>query len=332
MPTKRTLFVVAILSVACGFLITPFGPGVASRAQDQDASTLYAQAVALINEGRLGDAINALKQAVKVKPDYIEAYYRLGEAYSRLGDKKKAVDSYKQAIKYNPNSALAYQKLGGAYNEAGDPKKAAEAYSEAVRLDPKAADAHYKLGVIYVQRNKEQAAVNEYQILQSLDPKLAQQLYNLIYKPMVGVVSDGTVRLKVIATDPEGSPVTGLTSDDFQVIEERTVQPITISSNSGAPTVLGVAIDTSGSLRPIFPLVVASAKVIVDKTLPSDETLLVRFVSSDKIETLQEFTSDKQTLTKAIESLYIEGGQSAVVDAVYLSAQSVAGQNFLDRT
>jgi Ca-activated chloride channel homolog len=332
MRRKLPTAAVAMLAILSLPVVTPFGRSLARQAQTQDASTFYEQGVKLIKAGELEEAIKALKQAIKLKPDYVDAYFRLGETYGQMDDFKKAADAYKQIVKYTPTSVVAYTKLGGAYYEAGERKKAIDAYTEALRLDPKAAEVHYKLGVVYVQENKEQPAVAEYNILQTLNPKLAQDLYNLIYKPMVGLVGDGTVHLNVVATDAQGAPVSGLTKDDFQVVEDGVTQPFALSVNRDSPRGIAVAIDTSGSLRAIFPLIIDSAKAIVAKTAPADETFLVRFISSNKIEKLQEFTSDKQALAKAIDGLYIEAGQSAVVDATYISAESLAGYRFPDRS
>jgi Ca-activated chloride channel homolog len=330
MRPNRILSCAILLAFSCVLVGMPSKAGIALKTQEQDASTYYKQGVALFKEGNFKEAIKALKQVIKLQPDYVDAHNLLGEMFSEIRDFDKAVDSYKQAAKYQPNSPVTHVKLGGAYYAKGDYNKAVEAYNEALRLDPKAADVHYKLGVIHAQRQKEQAAVGEYNILQSLDPKLAQELYNLIYKPLVPVVSNGAVRFSVIAMDRHGAPVNGLTTEDFQVLEGDLAQSFTISSNSAAPTVIGIAIDTSGSVRPVFNLVIASAKYIVERALAQDETFLLRFISSDKIETVQEFTSDKKTVAKAIDTLYIEGGQSAVVDAVYLCAERVAGYKFPD--
>jgi Ca-activated chloride channel homolog len=50
----------------------------------------------------------------------------------------------------------------------------------------------------------------------------------------------------------------------------------------------------------------------------------VRFISSDKIEQVLDFTSDKAALVKALGSLYTEGGQTAIIDAVYVSFEHLA--------
>src|SRR5262249_36754433 len=48
------------------------------------------------------------------------------------------------------------------------------------------------------------------------------------------------------------------------------------------------------------------------------------FISSDKIETVQDFTPSKDLLMDGLDSLYVEGGQTAIIDAVYLSAEHVS--------
>jgi Ca-activated chloride channel family protein len=70
--------------------------------------------------------------------------------------------------------------------------------------------------------------------------------------------------------------------------------------------------------------VVDAGKTIINSNKPGDETFLVRFISSDKIETVQDFTSNKELLTDGLESFYVEGGQTAIIDAVYLSAEHVS--------
>lgn len=330
MRITGTRFQFSLVAIALVLTVVPGAIGIATKPQGPDAAIYYEQGQALFKAEKFKEAVNAFKQAIKLKPDYVDAYYRLGETYYELGEFDKVVDTYKQAVRCQPDSALAYEKLGEAYSDKGDYQKAGEAYNEAIRLNPKAPDLHYRLGVTYYQRDKKKEAIAEYNVLQTLDPNLAQDLYNLIYKPVLSVVSDGAVRLKALAIDSQGNPVSGLTTEDFQVVEEGTPQLISVSTKSDAPVFFGVAIDSSGSVRPIFNLVVASAKAIIEKAQPQDKTLLVRFISSDKIETLQEFTSDRKKLTNAIDTLYVEGGQSAIVDAVYLSAQSVGGHKFPD--
>jgi Ca-activated chloride channel family protein len=70
--------------------------------------------------------------------------------------------------------------------------------------------------------------------------------------------------------------------------------------------------------------VIDTAKTIINSNKPGDETFLMGFISSDKIETLMDFSPKKDDLLDAVDNLYTEGGQSAIVDAVYLAAEHVA--------
>src|SRR5205814_6943774 len=90
------------------------------------------------------------------------------------------------------------------------------------------------------------------------------------------------------------------------------------------PVIYGMAIDTSGSTRPIFTQILDAAKTILNSNKRGDETFLERFISSDKIETVQDFTANKDALLDGLDSLYVEGGQTAVIDGVYLAAEHVA--------
>jgi len=45
--------------------------------------------------GRYQDAIEAYKQAIRIKPDYAEAHNNLGVTYLQTGDKGLALEEYK---------------------------------------------------------------------------------------------------------------------------------------------------------------------------------------------------------------------------------------------
>jgi Ca-activated chloride channel family protein len=102
------------------------------------------------------------------------------------------------------------------------------------------------------------------------------------------------------------------------------VQPIESFTREEVPISYGLAVDTSGSLRSQLQSVIDAGKTIINSNKKGDETFLVRFISSDKIETVQDFTSNKELLMDGLDNFYIEGGQTAIIDAVYLSAEHVS--------
>jgi Ca-activated chloride channel homolog len=134
------------------------------------------------------------------------------------------------------------------------------------------------------------------------------------------------VILHVRVTDADGNAVTDVPQSGFQVTEDGIPKEIELFMNREIPLSYGLVIDSSGSMRSQFSQVIRAGQVIVASNKPGDETFIIRFVSSDKIETAQEPTSDKARLLNTLNQFYVEGGASAVVDAVYLSAQKLAEQ------
>ncbi|MEH2462784.1 tetratricopeptide repeat protein, partial [Nostoc sp.] len=72
--------------------------------------------------------------AIKINPNYSDAYYNWGNARSTLGDKKGAIEDYSQAIKINPNYSDAYYNWGNARSTLGDKKGAIEDFQKAADL------------------------------------------------------------------------------------------------------------------------------------------------------------------------------------------------------
>lgn len=132
------------------------------------------------------------------------------------------------------------------------------------------------------------------------------------------------VTLNVRVIDRNNRPINNISKDEFRVFEDGVPQAVFSFTEEEVPVIYGLAVDTSGSLRPAFEQVINAAKAIINSNKRGDETFLERFISSDKIETIQDFTSSKDALMDGLDTLYIEGGQTAVIDGVYLAAEHVA--------
>lgn len=137
-------------------------------------------------------------------------------------------------------------------------------------------------------------------------------------------IDTNLTRLNVRVIDRANRPVNDVKQGEFRVFEDGVLQQIDYFSREEVPISYGLVIDNSGSLRFQINQVIEAGKTIINSNKTGDETFLVRFVSNDKIETVQDFTSDQEQLMDALEQLYTEGGQTAVIDAVMLSAERVA--------
>ena len=132
------------------------------------------------------------------------------------------------------------------------------------------------------------------------------------------------VILNVRVTDSTNHAVVDVNQDAFSVTEDGVAQKITFFSKAIIPLSYGLLIDNSASLRTQLNAVIQTGAKIVDSNKQDDETFIVRFISRDKIETVQEVTSDKRLLIGALANLYVEGGQTAIIDALYLSVEKLA--------
>jgi Ca-activated chloride channel homolog len=132
------------------------------------------------------------------------------------------------------------------------------------------------------------------------------------------------VQLHVRVIDRNNRPINNIAQNEFHVFEDGVAQPIESFTREEVPISYGLAVDTSGSLRSQLQSVIDAGKSIINSNKQGDQTFLVRFISSDKIETVQDFTDNKELLADGLDSFYVEGGQTAIIDAVYLSAEHVS--------
>src|SRR4051812_7369223 len=161
-------------------------------------------------------------------------------------------------------------------------------------------------------------------ILTDAPPEMANPLGAEIDEGGKVVVDTDLVNLNVRVIDRNNRPIGDLRQEDFHVLENGVPQQIFYFSKEEVPISYGLAIDTSGSLRSQLNQVLEAGKTIINSNKRGDETFLVRFISSDKIEQVQDFTANKDDLLDSLDTFYTEGGQTAVVDAVYVSAEHVA--------
>ena len=127
---------------------------------------------------RYAEAIDAYREAVRLKADYREAYVFLANALDYEGRYDDAV----WAARYDPQWATAQLYLGDAYRQMGRNIEAIVAYKEAIRLKPDNADAHYGLGLSYLALKDRDSAQQEQQALQKLNPEMAAKLLAQIQK------------------------------------------------------------------------------------------------------------------------------------------------------
>ncbi|MGB4989178.1 MAG: VWA domain-containing protein, partial [Pyrinomonadaceae bacterium] len=93
------------------------------------------------------------------------------------------------------------------------------------------------------------------------------------------------------------------------------------SNGRPIPLSYGIVVDNSGSLREKIEDVAKAANGIITANSEKDEVFLIRFTSSEKIRLIQDLTSDKNALKSKVDEFFIEGGQTAMLDALMFAAK-----------
>src|SRR5262249_20618886 len=129
-----------------------------------------------------GEAISALQEAIRLKPDFADAYNTLGSALFKAQQFDQAIAVYKKTLALTPTDAETHNNLGLAYFKAKRYPDAVTSFQTAIRLKQAYTEAHLNLAITYVALGDKQAVVDEYRILLSLDRKVASEFYQRFVK------------------------------------------------------------------------------------------------------------------------------------------------------
>jgi tetratricopeptide (TPR) repeat protein len=135
-----------------------------------EAQCEYAKTYVKTSQGA-EKAIELFERAIKLKPDYAEAYNGLGWAYLdtwgiraalRPPSRKNctvAIEFFEKAVSLNPAYFDSYLGLGFCYNRLGRNKDALPYLEKAVQLNPDDGNAWTYLRLVYEELNRYEEAI-----------------------------------------------------------------------------------------------------------------------------------------------------------------------------
>jgi tetratricopeptide (TPR) repeat protein len=134
---------------------------------------------ALLETGRVQEAVNQYVAALRIDPNDAQAHYNLGGVLLDAGRVDEAIPELQAAVHDAPGFSWAHDNLGSAYARVGRFPEALEQYAEAVRADPSHAQARFNLGNMLVRAGRLNDAITQYQASIQLAPDLTAARYNL---------------------------------------------------------------------------------------------------------------------------------------------------------
>ncbi len=139
----------------------------------------FPQALAFIQEGRLEQALLALRTLLAAEPDHAEAWYKHGNVLKDLNRPHEALASYQRALELEPRHAAAHCNRGVVVLSLGKPDNALREFRQAIEIDPHDAIAHYNCGVAEQTLHQSAAAFASYRKAIELNPQYAEAHFSL---------------------------------------------------------------------------------------------------------------------------------------------------------
>ena len=139
----------------------------------------YKQANQLAGLGRVREAINLYREALRMKPDYAEAHNNLGNALASIGQHAQAAEQYREALRLKPDYPIAHSNLGNALTADGKVGEAIGHYEEAVLALPASPHVHNNYGEALIIMGKTAEAIAQFREALRLKPDLTEAKDNL---------------------------------------------------------------------------------------------------------------------------------------------------------
>ncbi len=178
------------------------------------------EALSFLGRGELKRSYAKMSEAIRIAPDFAEAYFALGRYYVKIGDSQAAETMFLKTLRLQPDHRSTYARLGDLYAQKGELEKAKAFYVRSLRLglaDPEVfnnlailyaqvpdldkaaryyrksiavqgnfAEAHYGLAFVYYRQGRLEESLEEIDRLLKIEPdfRLAFQLLSSVYEAL----------------------------------------------------------------------------------------------------------------------------------------------------
>ena len=129
-------------------------------------------------QGREAEAFELVQRAVQIQGTPV-SHYNLANLLSMRGDLDEAESHYRSALKLKPEFADAWYNLGVLKAKQGKPDDAAQCYAAALQIKPGHTETHLTFGAMLAGQQKFEQATLHFQAVLQTDPGNADARFNL---------------------------------------------------------------------------------------------------------------------------------------------------------
>ncbi len=138
-------------------------------------SELYLAVAQVSQKTNLNRGIQDLAAAIeKYRPDRMEFYLQLADAWKDSGQIDKALPLYEEAVRRQPDSLIALQRLGFSLRSLGQLARAAEILKRALAVGARDAATWHQLGLVYLGQCSTSDGLAAFQKAIDLDPDMSE--------------------------------------------------------------------------------------------------------------------------------------------------------------
>jgi tetratricopeptide (TPR) repeat protein len=140
---------------------------------------IFNSSIALINEEKFDEALEALNKLKDIAPNNIKTYKLIAQVYSKQDNPEAVLNTYKTIIEIDPTDIAAIISLAKDYHNNQDYENAIAYYNKAIEAEPETADHVYNAAVCYAGLDKNDKAKEMYIKVLELEPENVNVALNL---------------------------------------------------------------------------------------------------------------------------------------------------------
>lgn len=128
------------------------------------------------------------------------------------------------------------------------------------------------------------------------------------------------VEVYAAVVDQNGTPVPGLKSQDFTVLEDGVPQRISSFAEAEFPLSVAIAVDRSFSMKSQLPAAVSAARTFLAELRPQDAAMIVAIGS--EVETVAPLSTNREQQSHALDAIQ-PWGTTGLYDAIVTSIDAI---------